>query len=38
MSDRSYVEKAAAAGAGKIELLQDDPARYLLRSVGAGMG
>ena len=38
MSDRSHVEKAAAAGAAKIELLLGDPARYLLRSVGAGMG
>jgi len=38
MSDRSYVEKAAAAGAAKIELLLGDPARYVLRSVGAGMG
>src|SRR5262249_43873228 len=38
MSDRSYVEKAAAAGAAKIDLLLGDPARYVLRSVGAGMG
>jgi nitrite transporter NirC len=38
MTDRAYVEKAAAAGAGKVNLLQDDPLRYLLRSVGAGMG
>src|SRR5262249_55737743 len=38
MIDRSHVEKAAAAGAAKIELLLGDPARYLLRSVGAGMG
>jgi len=38
MTDRIYVEKAAAAGFGKINLLQDDPLRYLLRSVGAGMG
>src|SRR5258705_13523382 len=38
MSDRSSVEKAAAAGAGKIELLLGDPARSLLRSGGAGMG
>jgi nitrite transporter NirC len=38
MSDRSHVEKAAAAGAAKIELLLGDPARYMLRSVGAGMG
>jgi nitrite transporter len=38
MVDRVHVEKAAAAGFGKIALLQDDPLRYLLRSVGAGMG
>jgi nitrite transporter NirC len=38
MTDRSYVEKAADMGAGKISLLQDDPLRYMLRSVGAGMG
>jgi nitrite transporter len=38
MTDRSYVEKAADAGFGKINLLQEDPPRYLLRSVGAGMG
>ena len=38
MIDRSHVEKAADAGFGKINLLQDDPLRYLLRSVGAGMG
>src|SRR5689334_16625004 len=38
MSDRSHVEKAAAAGAAKIELLLGDPARYVLRAVGAGMG
>ena len=36
MIDRSYVEKAAEAGLGKINLLQDDPLRYMLRSVGAG--
>lgn len=36
--DRPYVEKAAAAGANKVRLLQDDASRYLLRSVGAGMG
>jgi nitrite transporter NirC len=36
--DRSYVEKAANAGAGKVSLLQADPLRYLLRSVGGGMG
>ena len=38
MIDRVHVEKAAAAGFGKVTLLQDDPVRYLLRSVGAGMG
>jgi nitrite transporter NirC len=38
MIDRVHVEKAAAAGFGKINLLQGDPLRYLLRSVGAGMG
>jgi len=38
MIDRSYVEKAAETGFVKISLLQDDPPRYLLRSVGAGMG
>ena len=38
MNDRTYVEKAAHAGAGKVSLLQLDPSRYLLRSVGAGMG
>ena len=36
MTDRSYVEKAAAAGAGKIGLLQEDPLRYMLRAVGQG--
>ena len=36
--DRPYVEKAADAGANKVRLLQDSPARYLLRSLGAGMG
>jgi nitrite transporter len=36
--DRRYVEKAALAGAGKVSLLQDEPLRYLLRSVGGGMG
>jgi hypothetical protein len=35
MSDRSHVEKAAAAGARKIELLLGDPARYLLRSAAS---
>jgi nitrite transporter NirC len=38
MTDRSHVEKAAEAGFAKISLLQDDPARYMLRAVGAGMG
>ena len=38
MTDRNYVEKAADVGASKINLLQDDPLRYMLRSVGAGMG
>jgi len=38
MTDRGYVVKAADAGAGKVSLLQEDPARYLLRAVGAGMG
>jgi len=36
--DRVHVEKAADAGVTKLSLLQDDPARYMLRSVGAGMG
>jgi hypothetical protein len=38
MIDRSYVEKAADAGVGKVSLLQEDPLRYMLRAVGAGMG
>ena len=38
MIDRIHVERAAAAGFGKFNLLQDDPLRYMLRSVGAGMG
>ena len=38
MIDRMHVEKAAAAGFGKINLLQEDPLRYMLRSIGAGMG
>jgi nitrite transporter NirC len=38
MNDRPYVEKAAAAGAGKLKLLQHDPLRYLVRAIGAGMG
>jgi nitrite transporter len=37
MIDRSYVEKAALAGAGKVSLLHDEPLRYLLRAVGGGM-
>ena len=28
----AHVEKAAAAGAGKLELLLGDPLRYMLRS------
>lgn len=36
--DRIYVEKAADAGSGKVSLLQEDPLRYMLRAVGAGMG
>jgi len=38
MTDRGYVEKAAGAGVGKVSLLQEDPLRYMLRAVGAGMG
>src|SRR6187549_953749 len=38
MTDRGYVEKAAGAGASKINLLHEDPLRYILRSIGAGMG
>jgi nitrite transporter NirC len=37
MIDRSHVEKAADAGVGKLLLLQQDPFRYVLRSIGAGM-
>jgi nitrite transporter NirC len=37
MTDRIHVEKAADAGVGKISLLQEDPLRYMLRAVGAGM-
>jgi nitrite transporter len=37
MNDRTHLEKAADAGARKAGLLQLDPPRYLLRSVGAGM-
>jgi nitrite transporter NirC len=36
--DRVHVEKAASAGAAKLSLLRQDPARYMLRSVGGGMG
>ena len=38
MTDRDYVVKAADAGLGKVSLLQEDPLRYMLRAVGAGMG
>jgi nitrite transporter NirC len=38
MTDRGYVEKAADAGVGKVTLLREDPLRYMLRAVGAGMG
>jgi nitrite transporter len=38
MIDRGLVEKAAAAGVVKVGLLQEDPLRYMLRAVGAGMG
>jgi nitrite transporter NirC len=38
MNDRIYVEKAAAAGSTKATLLYDDPFRYILRSIGGGMG
>lgn len=37
MIDRPLVEKAAASGVRKLTLLQQDPRRYLLRSVLAGM-
>lgn len=37
MIDRPYVEKARDAGVGKNELLTHDPARYLVRSIMAGM-
>ncbi|MGO9018713.1 MAG: formate/nitrite transporter family protein [Syntrophobacteraceae bacterium] len=37
MIDRIYVEKAADAGARKINMLASDPSRYMLRSLGAGM-
>lgn len=38
MIDRRNVQTAADAGAGKVRLLQEDPPRYMLRAVGAGMG
>ena len=38
MTDRGYVVKAADAGIGKVSLLHEDPLRYMLRAVGAGMG
>jgi nitrite transporter NirC len=38
MTDRDHVEKAAEAGVRKAALLQEDPLRYMLRAVGAGMG
>jgi nitrite transporter len=38
MTDRGYVVKAADAGVGKVTLLQEDPLRYMLRAIGAGMG
>jgi len=38
MTDRALVETAARAGVHKVSMLQLDPPRYLLRSVGAGMG
>ena len=38
MIDRAAVERAAEAGINKISLLQEDPLRYMLRAVGAGMG
>jgi nitrite transporter NirC len=36
--DRVHVEKAAHAGVTKLSLLHEDPVRYMLRSVGGGMG
>jgi len=36
MRDRIYVEKAADTGTQKIKLLENDPPRYMLRSLGAG--
>jgi nitrite transporter len=38
MIDRGLVERAAEAGVGKVSLLQENPLRYMLRAVGAGMG
>ena len=38
MTDRGYVVKAADAGVQKVSLLQEDPFRYMLRAVCAGMG
>ena len=38
MTDRDHVKKAADAGVGKAVLLKDDPLRYMMRAVGAGMG
>jgi nitrite transporter len=38
MDDRVHVAKAVAAGVAKIDLLQRDALRYIVRSVGAGMG
>jgi formate/nitrite transporter FocA (FNT family) len=38
MIDRGFVEKAAEAGVGKVSLLREDPLRYMLRAIGAGMG
>ena len=38
MTDRDHVKKAADAGVSKAVLLQEDPLRYMLRAVGAGMG
>jgi nitrite transporter NirC len=38
MIDRRYAEKVAETGSGKVILLQEDPFRYMLRAIGAGMG
>jgi nitrite transporter len=35
--DRPYVEKAADSGSRKLSLLQEDPRRYMTRSILAGM-